>query len=111
MTLMIRKSDLAQKFTTDSVKKYYSYAYKVLDDSTMDKNILDKVSGMAYIMTAPFQNDGQITYTQEIFDCETGDWLGAVFPDMMAVQYAGKAGRGKIDKKVFLKLTQQINGK
>ncbi len=114
MTLLIRENDLSVEFPKGSVKSHYPFKFKVIADSTMDRNILDKIEGMAYIVDIPFANDQQVIYSQEIFDCETGDWLGSVIPSigaMYAGNYVGRTGKGRLTDKVFDKLVEQINGK
>lgn len=115
-TLLFRQSDLAKKYTKEGLKAQYKSKHDVVADSIVDKHVIDKTPGYAFIVTVPSPGVTAI-FSQMIYDCETGDYLGGVVPSvgsMMASNYTGNlagGGRAQIDKKIVDKLVDAMNEK
>jgi hypothetical protein len=115
-TLLFRQSDLAKNFTKADLKALYKTKFDVVADTIVDKHVIDKTPGYAFIVTVPSPGETAI-FSQAIYDCENGDYLGGVIPSIgsaMASGYTGNlagGGRAQIDKKIVGKLVDAMNDK
>lgn len=65
-TLLI-KERFEKKFRGKDIRSFYPYLFKIVDSSEMDKNVMNKTPGMAFIVPA--------ISTFVIFECATGEFL------------------------------------
>lgn len=112
-TLLLNKEDLDKELTEKAIKLLYPYPFKIVSSEEIDKAILNKTPGLAYvqIVTAP-GGKGNI-FIHYLTNAEDGEILGIEYPKF-AIGLKGVNGvftyNEKIKAKQLEKYTEIVKG-
>jgi hypothetical protein len=121
LTLVLRYSDLKEKFSPDDIPAIYPYKYQLLSDAAFDELIVNKRAGFAYAIVSPTYVDShagaEVLHIPEVVEASTGRILCKVPPAVSGIignQFAnalglsGSMGENKFDEHFFKSVVNYI---